>query len=126
MSDPTLLEPTADKGDWPALINEPEPLEKTGEDIAPEPEPLTESDQVRKPATQRIAEGVLVELEGWEDSPANTLAAVSTSWPLEVTFEELKDLFKEDLTNFFLERLCPVPLYRPLYLQRPLNLENPL
>lgn len=46
-----LLEPTVDQGDRPAVMQEPEPDERTGEDIAPEPEPLTVSDQVREPAT---------------------------------------------------------------------------
>ncbi|CAM4656458.1 unnamed protein product [Leuciscus chuanchicus] len=55
-----------------------------------------ESDQVRKPATPRIAEGGLVEFRAWEDSPVHFPTAeceyelASGSY-----FDELKDIFEE-------------------------------
>lgn len=59
-----LFEPTADCGDRPPARDESVLRIRTECFIALEYRPLTESDQVRDPATPRIVEGVLVELEG--------------------------------------------------------------
>lgn len=72
-----VLEPTADKGDRPAAIDEPDPTERNGEDIAPEPAPLRESDQVRKPKPLCVAEGVIVKFDGLEEGPTHSTASVN-------------------------------------------------
>lgn len=69
--------PTADRRDRPAVIDEPEPRKRLEGVIAPEPDPQQASDQVHEPGTQRIVEGVLVELDALEGSPAHTPATVS-------------------------------------------------
>lgn len=103
-SDPTemVLEPTADKGDRPAAIDEPDPTERNGEDIAPEPAPLRESDQVRKPKPLCVAEGVIVEFDDLGEGPAAVNAMVKTSGRY---LEDSMDLFEEVITLFLLSPL---------------------
>ncbi|ROL54991.1 hypothetical protein DPX16_5020 [Anabarilius grahami] len=76
-----LLEPIADCGDRLPVRDEPVPRIRTEPFIALEPGPLTGSDQVREPATPVVAEGVIVELEGWEESPAHTTTAENPPSP---------------------------------------------
>lgn len=66
-----VLKPIANKGAMAAVINEPDPTEKTGEDIAPDPVPLKKSDQVHEMEPTGVAERVLVEIDGLEVSPAH-------------------------------------------------------
>ncbi|ROL51942.1 hypothetical protein DPX16_19461 [Anabarilius grahami] len=101
----TLFEPTADCGDQPPERDEPVPRIRTECFIASEPRPLTQSDQVREPATPFVVEGVIVELEGWEESPAHDTTAVEVSiLNSGHYFEELKDLFEPGLIDFFEKR----------------------
>ncbi|ROL49314.1 hypothetical protein DPX16_15640 [Anabarilius grahami] len=58
------------------LINQPPPASDATEMLL-EPTAYC-SDHVREPATPVVAEGVIVELEGWEESPAHTTTAVNT------------------------------------------------
>lgn len=60
----------------PAVMYESNPVMRTEGDITPEPEPHRESDQMRKPATPCVTEGLLVEFEAMEGK------APSTSPPL--------------------------------------------
>ncbi|XP_051727395.1 proline-rich protein 36-like [Ctenopharyngodon idella] len=97
-----LLEPTADCGDQPPVRDEPVPRIRTEPFIALEPGPLTVSDQVREPATPVVAKGVIVEIKGWEESPAHTTTAVDVSLLSSGHYlEELKDLSEADLIDFF-------------------------
>lgn len=55
-----------------------------------------------EPATPRISEGVLVELEGCEDSPAhNHTAMCEYELASGGYFEELKDIVEDNLIDFF-------------------------
>ncbi|XP_016124666.1 uncharacterized protein [Sinocyclocheilus grahami] len=96
-----MPEPTAD--------GEPEPT-ATEPIVAPEPEPLELSDQVREPATSPVPKGVLVEIEGLQGSPAHTPAAEGE---LQLVtgphYEELMDCFKVDLIDWFGEALASSP-----------------
>ncbi len=65
-----MPEPTAD-GE-PTATREPACKPTTEPNIAPEPEPQEMSEQMREPATSPIPEGVLVEIECLEGSPAHT------------------------------------------------------
>ncbi|ROL51854.1 hypothetical protein DPX16_19373 [Anabarilius grahami] len=106
-----LFEPTVDCGDRPPARDEPIPRIRTESFIALEPGPLTVSDQVREPATPFVAEGVIVELKGWEESPAHTTTAVDVSLLSSGHYlEELKDLFEAGLIDFFGEVIPNSPL----------------
>ncbi len=69
-----LPEPTADGEPEPATIREPAQETANEQSIAPQPEPLNLSNQVREPATSPFPKGVLVEIEYFEGSPAHTPA----------------------------------------------------
>ncbi|XDV22394.1 hypothetical protein PO909_027295 [Leuciscus waleckii] len=88
-----------------------------------------ESDQVRKPATPRIAEGGLVEFRAWEDSPVHfPTAECENELASGSYFDELKDIFEELLIDFFEEIIpsspvspaLPVSFSSSKFLQRPL------
>ncbi|XP_067310697.1 uncharacterized protein [Pseudorasbora parva] len=87
-------EPTADRGDPPAAINEPEPRQRFRGVIALEPRLQRGSDQVREPATSSVMEGVLVELEGWDRSPTHQPAAVDVMRTSSGHLEELRNIFE--------------------------------
>ncbi len=75
-----------------------------------EPEPQECSDQVREPATPSIPEGVLVEIEGLEGSPAHTPAAeVELQLATGLYIEELMDIFDMDLIDWVGEVIPSVP-----------------
>lgn len=68
------------------------------------------SDQVRKPATLQITEGVLVTIGGLEDSSAHTPTTVSElSLASGGYVEKLRELFDEDLLDWFGEVVPYVP-----------------
>ncbi|ROK87099.1 hypothetical protein DPX16_10239 [Anabarilius grahami] len=99
-----LFEPTADCGDRPPARDKPILRIRMKPFIAL-------SDQVRELATPFVAEGVIVELEGWEKSPAHTTTAVDVSLLSSGHyFEELKDLFEPDLIDFFGEMFPNSPV----------------
>ncbi len=96
-----LPEPTAD--------GEPEP-DVTEPIIPTEPEPQTSSDQVREPATSSVLEGVLVVFEGLEGSAAHTPATEGELHLVSGSYkEELLDIFKMDLIDWFREVLTCAP-----------------
>ncbi|XP_067228248.1 interferon-induced very large GTPase 1-like [Chanodichthys erythropterus] len=88
-------EPTADRGDQPAGTYETEPEERTEGVVAPGCEPLGVSDQVRESATSCAVEGVLVEFEGWEESPDHNITTVDAIVMSTETFLDLLDVFEE-------------------------------
>ncbi len=74
----------------------------------PEPEPQECSDQVREPATSSVPEGVLVEIEGLEGSPAHTPAAEGELQLATGKYiEELLDIFEVDLIDWVGEVVPP-------------------
>ncbi|XP_058649111.1 proteoglycan 4-like [Onychostoma macrolepis] len=88
-----LPEPTADGEPEPAAI-----------------EPLPSSDQVREPATSSVAEGVLVELEGLEGSPAHTPTTEGVLQLISGKYEEeLREIFQTDLIDWWGEVQTCVP-----------------
>lgn len=103
--------PTTVRGDWPATMDEPKLRKRSEEVIALEPLPQPASDQVRKPATPRISERVLVLYVGLVGSPAHNPATVDvivkTSGGY---FEELKDIFEVDLIDWVGEVIPNVPV----------------
>ncbi|XDV39813.1 hypothetical protein PO909_009000 [Leuciscus waleckii] len=65
---------------------------------------------VLEPATADVIEGVLMELEGSEDSPAHNPAAVCESDLVSGGhFDDLKDLFEENLIDWFGEVISNTP-----------------
>ncbi|ROL46489.1 hypothetical protein DPX16_21673 [Anabarilius grahami] len=100
-------EPTADRGDQPAGTNETEPEERTEGVVAPGCEPLGVSDQVREPATSCAVEGVLVEFEGWEESPDHNITAVDGIAMTTETFLDLLDVFEEVNSPCLVSPLVP-------------------
>ncbi|XP_042614710.1 uncharacterized protein LOC122145350 [Cyprinus carpio] len=83
VTDIELPVPTADREDWPAVMDEPKPVIRAGYDITPELKPQALSDQVHEPTTSYVAEGVLVKFDGLEDCPAHTPIAV---WDSEIVY----------------------------------------
>ncbi|ROK87094.1 hypothetical protein DPX16_10234 [Anabarilius grahami] len=103
VSEPTemLHEPTADRGGMPATMDKSGLRTRSDGNIAAEPTPSQGSDQVREPATSIVDEGVLVELEGGEESPTHNSTTVDkTCFISGKYYEDLKDIFDEDLTDF--------------------------
>lgn len=70
--------PTADREDWPAVMDEPKPVIRTGYDITPELKPQALSDQVHEPTTSSVIVGVIVEFEGMDKAPP-TLSPLKVS-----------------------------------------------
>lgn len=69
------------------------------------------SKQVCEPATPFIAEGVLLELKGWEESPTNNPTAVNEiMMDSGKYYDELKEIFEEDLIYFFGEFITSSPV----------------
>lgn len=66
-------EPTTDGEPEPAAMKE--PGQRTEPTTTPEPEHHSESDQVCKPATSSVPVGLLVEYEGMDESPVQSLAS---------------------------------------------------
>ncbi|CAM4620384.1 unnamed protein product [Leuciscus chuanchicus] len=93
--------------------------------IATEPRPQAESDQVCEPLTSCVAEGVLVELEGWEESPTHTTTAVDEMSVVSGIYcEELKDIFEESLIDWF-GKVIPVSPVSPEFPVSPVPLVLP-
>lgn len=89
-----IREPTANRGLQPTAMDVPKPDMSTESDIAPEPKPHGVSDQVCEPATPCVTEGVLVEFESWEESPAHNLIALDViKMPSGRCLEELLGVF---------------------------------
>ncbi|ROJ08797.1 hypothetical protein DPX16_3107 [Anabarilius grahami] len=100
-------EPTADRGDRPAGTIETEPEERTEGVVAPGCEPLGVSDQVREPVTSCAVEGVLVEFEGWEESPDHNNTTVDGIVITTETFLDLLDVFEEVNSPCLVSPLVP-------------------
>ncbi|ROL52801.1 hypothetical protein DPX16_2307 [Anabarilius grahami] len=100
-------EPTADRGDRPARTIETEPEERTEGVVAPGCEPLGVSDQVREPVTSCAVEGVLVEFEGWEESPDHNNTTVDGIVITTETFLDLLDVFEEVNSPCLVSPLVP-------------------
>lgn len=75
-----LPEPTADTEPVPATMPVPETTHELN--IALEPEPHRESDQMRDLAPTSLEVDILVEYEGMEWSPIHTPAAISGLWEI--------------------------------------------
>ncbi|ROL54308.1 hypothetical protein DPX16_10731 [Anabarilius grahami] len=93
--------PTADRGGQPTAMDEPGPRKGSDSTIAPEPTSQQGSDQVSEPVTSPDGEGVLVELEGWEESSAHNTTPMETMTDTGKYAEELKEVFMADLIDFF-------------------------
>ncbi|ROL53543.1 hypothetical protein DPX16_21792 [Anabarilius grahami] len=100
-------EPTADRGDRPVGTIETEPEERTEGVVAPGCEPLGVSDQVREPVTSCAVEGVLVEFEGWEESPDHNNTTVDGIVITTETFLDLLDVFEEVYSPCLVSPLVP-------------------
>ncbi|ROL49044.1 hypothetical protein DPX16_16659 [Anabarilius grahami] len=83
--------PTADRGGQPTAMDEPGPRKGSDSTIAPEPTSQQGSDQVREPVTSPDGEGLLVELEGWEESSAHNTTTMETMTDTGKYAEELKE-----------------------------------
>ncbi|ROL51695.1 hypothetical protein DPX16_19214 [Anabarilius grahami] len=91
----------------------------------PEPASSHKSDQVREPATSIIDEEVLVELEGWEESPTRNSTVVDEIHLFSGKYyEELKDILEEDLVDFCGE-VFPSPPVSPASSDSPTSLVSP-
>ncbi|ROL50260.1 hypothetical protein DPX16_19064 [Anabarilius grahami] len=100
-------EPTADHGFQPAGTNEAEPEERTKGVVAPGCEPQGVSDLVREPAKSCAVEGVLVEFEGWEESPTHNLTTVDGMDITTETFLDLLEVFEEVNSPCLVSPLVP-------------------
>lgn len=119
-----LLKPTIDQGDQPAVMQEAEPDERTGEDIASEPEPLTVTRCVSRQWRMSLRK-YLWNSSVWRIAPPTLLTlCVSLIWSLEDIFDDLKDLFEENLIDWFGELIpntpeSPVPPESPAFPESP-------
>lgn len=102
--------PTADYVKRPAVIDEPEPRNRFERVITLEPTSYHASDQVCEPATPQITKGVLVEINGLDEIPSHTPVAVGELGPAcGAYYEELKEIFEEDLIDWFEEVIPSFP-----------------
>ncbi|ROL53539.1 hypothetical protein DPX16_21788 [Anabarilius grahami] len=76
-------------------------------EINPGCEPLGVSERVREPATSCAVEGVLVEFEGWEESPAHNLTTVDVMDITTETFLDLLEVFEEVYSQCLVSPLVP-------------------
>ncbi|ROI15999.1 hypothetical protein DPX16_14211 [Anabarilius grahami] len=83
----------------------PEPDMRMENDITLDPETHRESDQVHEPAAPCVTEGVLVEFEGWDESPTHNPTAVDV-----ISMDSgkyIKDVFEEVIPLFLPSLLVP-------------------
>ncbi|ROL46284.1 hypothetical protein DPX16_9019, partial [Anabarilius grahami] len=108
-----LLEPTTHQGDQHAAMQEPEPDERTGEDIAPEPEPLTVSDLEHKPCLTISSSSALPPLLSFNPSASP------------ISIENLPSVFQPPAPSSIEDPLAPPPATVPFAPPQPVNTSAP-